>query len=378
MNEQGVDASLSAANPIDRAAASELPLEQAESKLLAEIMAEPREVDPKPRGLARTRRRTGRYLVLGGVATAALVLFFVISAGGGPGSRPAPAFGAELVRFADSSPLILIGAPGWHVEDVQAISAEEGEMTFVQGAIHQPPAAFLNWRGGSLADWIRDRAASAEISTSAPVFGTTARVFQYEGGSPGSRGVTALWEEGGRVFEFGSHVPDMAVFEERLASLEKVDATTWLSALPPSVVKAADRDAVFQEMLKGIPVPPGFDVATIPGSELTTDRYQLGATLTTAVACTWFQDWARARRNDDEKGVRTAIAAMATAKDWPILREMSKTGDQPSILEEYAAAMPSGSWYGRPLIGDFNLGFGCYHLGIQLWRNPELEYPAWE
>jgi hypothetical protein len=57
---------------------------------------------------------------------------------------------------------------------------------------------------------------------------------------------------------------------------------------------------------------------------------------------------------------------MATAKGWPILKEMTKEGDYPEVLIEFAAAMPSGDWYGRPLTRDLNSGLGCEALGVDL------------
>ena len=36
---------------------------------------------------------------------------------------------------------------------------------------------------------------------------------------------------------------------------------------------------------------------------------------------------------------------------------MEKQGGYPDVLYEYAAAMPSGEWYGRPLTGDVKGGF---------------------
>jgi hypothetical protein len=57
---------------------------------------------------------------------------------------------------------------------------------------------------------------------------------------------------------------------------------------------------------------------------------------------------------------------MATAKHWPILREMSRSGAYPEVLEDYAAAMRKGNWYGRPLEGVANEGLGCSSLGIKL------------
>ena len=64
--------------------------------------------------------------------------------------------------------------------------------------------------------------------------------------------------------------------------------------------------------------------------------------------------------------MREAIAAMRTAKDWPILAEMAKQGDYPEVLLAFVKAMPSGDWYGRPLEGDVDSGLGCPSLGVPL------------
>ena len=57
---------------------------------------------------------------------------------------------------------------------------------------------------------------------------------------------------------------------------------------------------------------------------------------------------------------------MATAKDWPILREMARSGAYPEVLEGYAKAMRTGTWYGRPLEHDADEGLGCSSLGINV------------
>jgi hypothetical protein len=80
----------------------------------------------------------------------------------------------------------------------------------------------------------------------------------------------------------------------------------------------------------------------------------------------WFQRWSAARASGDADGVREAIDAMATAKQWPILEEMANSGAYPEVLQRYADAMPDGFWYGRPLIGDVNTGLGCPALGVPL------------
>ena len=119
-------------------------------------------------------------------------------------------------------------------------------------------------------------------------------------------------------------------------------------------------------MLRGIPLPPGFTVADVPGQGLTNNRYQLGATVTGAVACTWLKQWSQARATGDGAKVKQAIDAMATAPSWPILKEMRSQGAYPEAVDDFAKAMPSGTWYGRPLEGDADSGLGCRYLGIPL------------
>ena len=108
---------------------------------------------------------------------------------------------------------------------------------------------------------------------------------------------------------------------------------------------------------------PGFDAARIRGARLVHDRYQLGAAVTGTIGCMWIADWNRARAAGDTAVVKRAIAAMATASRWPILREMARQGAWPQVLISYAHAMPRGTWFGRPLAADVNSGLGCREWG---------------
>jgi hypothetical protein len=300
------------------------------------------------------------------VALAVLVLFAgsmaVLSLGKSGEKAGGTVWAAELVRLAEASPLVMLDAPGWQVVYADEQSAAEGELRFR----HESGNAALHWRPGALSGWTRDRAASANISTTAPVLGTTAHVYQYEGGRPGHQDITALWRYDGRVLEFRADAADVGTFKVLLAALRRVDTDTWLAAMPASVVKTGDRATVVAGMLRGVAVPPGFDPSTIKGETLTKDRYQLGAAVAGTVACAWFKRWSDARRAGNEAGRRAAIAAMSTAKDWPILAEMAKSGAYPEVLLAFAEAMPTGNWYGRPLEGDVDSGLGCPNLGIPL------------
>jgi hypothetical protein len=314
------------------------------------------------------RRRRVFALAVATTAVALLALLSLRDDSAKPGSGTA--WAAAQVRFAEASPLVLLGAPGWRVEYGDEQSEQEGELHFQHGPAAQAPsgasAATLHWRGGGLGRWLRDRGASAARTTTAPVLGTTAHVYQYEGGRPGRRDITALFRYDGRVLEFRAGAANLDAFKVLLAALKGVDTDTWLSAMPASVVKTSDREVTVNQMLQGVAVPPGFDPNDIKGAELTKDHYQLGAAVTGTVACQWFKRWSDAREAGDRAKEREAIAAMATAKGWPILKEMAKEGAYPDVLMEFAAHMPSGGWYGRPLTGDVNSGLGCDSLGVDL------------
>jgi hypothetical protein len=368
---------LSDANPLTAERAAGLAVDEAQDELLAGLMAAGASPVTTP-PVRRPSRRRRRLLPRVGVAIAAVaaVLVVMLSLANGRGDRGSgTAWAAEQVRFAEASPLVLIGAPGWRVEYADEESQQEGELQFRLGPGAAPKQlseaadshyAALNWRGGGLRSWTKDRAAGAAVATTAPVLGTTAHVYQYEGGTPGHRDITALFRYDGRVLEFRAGAADVNAFKELLATLKRVDTDAWLSAMPASVVKTADHDSTVDQMLEGVTVPPGFDATDIKGAGLTKDRYQLGAAVTGTVACRWFKRWFDARQANDRVKEREAVAAMATAEHWPILKEMAKDGAYPDVLLDYARAMPSGRWYGRPLIGDVNQGLGCDTLGVDL------------
>jgi hypothetical protein len=372
---------ISAADPLPADVAERLKLSVAEDEMLERISAtnsRRHTVSLRRPGRARhAARAVGLVAAVTAVAVAALALI--------PSSRrgdsgPSPAFAAELVRFANASPLVLLEAPGWHVVYANEESRTYGQLEYIRGPatasgtpkgmVSRRPSTFagrsseLAWRSGPLSMWVHDRAASSSLHTTATVLGTTAQVFQYSG-THGYLAVSALWAYEGRVVEFGAPVRSMAQFKAELGALRRVDPNTWLRALPPSVIKTAARAATIHRMLAGIPLPPGFRVSQIRGRALIKDRYQLGAAVTGTVACMWFADWSHARANGDRRAVDKAVAAMATAPRWPILREMESKGDWPNILIGYARAMPRGRLYGRPLMRLVWGTLGCGQLGVK-------------
>jgi hypothetical protein len=387
MKTRGLETAIAKADPIDSDRLDRLDLEAMEAELLADLD------DEQPASLATvagvpSRRRPRRLaLAFGGVALAAVAALVVALLGGGA-DRPTRAYAAELVRFAESTPLLLLEGPGWRVQNANQYRSREGiegSMEFVTGktipyeSIHVvavgkrhgplkfpkaerasgmfPPAVRqrrveLSWRPGSLTEAVSNQHESlhphGERWVRLPVLGTTAEVdtraesYVNQGG-PGDREMVAFWREDGFVLELRAAVPDQASFEERLGWLTKVDSQTWLDAMPAKVVKAADHDAAVREMLQGIPVPGTFKPSRVPDEGLTTDRTQVGAKVTATVSCLWFRQWGEARRTGARGAELEAEKAMATSRHWRILREMKNEGSYlAESIWKLAAAMPSG------------------------------------
>jgi hypothetical protein len=357
-----------------------LPLRAADLELVTLITAIPVR---RSRRRRKTAPRRGRLaLVLAATAVAALALMLLPS--GDPSGGPPPAFAAPLLRFAGNSPLALLQLPGWHVVYADEQPGGAGEMHFVRGAADAEGnprgapyrnQASLVGRVASLTwepPWPAARHYLSGHQAAATGLGVTARRLVFEGGSRKAFDISAGFIVNDRVLWFRATVSSMAMFRAELRALTAVDTTTWLRAMPPSVVKSADSGETVRLMLKGIPLPPGFDAARIRGVRLIHDRYQLGAAVTGTVACMWIADWNRARAAGDTAAVRRTIDAMSTASRWPILNEMAREGAWPQVLISYARAMPSGTvtqdGIGRPLVDEVRSGLGCGEWGVSLGR----------
>lgn len=380
-----IDAALAAANPLPDRQANALALHSADVELIEEIIAIPVGAHPRARPPVRLRSRhflagsrgRGAVLALGLAAVIAVIAALLPSADGGDG--PSPAFGAALVRFANASPLALLQLPRWHVVYADEEVGGFGETDFVRGAagVNGTPqgasfqrerslvgrVASLTWQPLGTAGHKPALGGHQDAPTG---LGVTARQFVLEARGRGWRDISAFFAYRGRELRFRATVSSMAMFRSELHALTAVDTTTWLRAMPPSVVKGANSRATVDVMLKGIPLPPGFDAARIRGARLVHDRYQLGAAVTGTIACMWIADWNRARASGDTAMVKRAVAAMATAPRWPVLHQMARQGGWPQVLISFARAMPTGTLYGRPLIGQVAPGLGCGELGIDL------------
>jgi hypothetical protein len=364
-------------------------------------------VSPGGQGPAPRPRPARRFVLAAGIALLAAATAIVIVVGG-PSKTAPRAYGAELIRFAESTPLLLLEGSGWRVQDLQQYKSREGTAGVMEFITGKPipdesiritvgkngqvveegrmlPAAVrqrkveLSWRVGEL-----EFPVPVRHPIRLPVLGTTALVNTHAGrtvlktkagkqviepGRPGDRQMAAIWAEDDYVLELRAAVPDLAAFEERLGWLTKVDSQAWLEAMPATVVKAADHEAAVREMLRGIPLPDTFEPSRIPNEGLTTNRSQVASVVVSTVSCLWFRQWGKARRTGNRAAQLEAEKAMTTAPRWPTVRRMEKEGGSAETLLKLVKSMPSGVWQFGPhrwrLLPKAE-GLGCARLGIPL------------
>jgi hypothetical protein len=248
-----------------------------------------------------------------------------------------------------------VGEEGWEVTRADEFSVEEGEMTFARDGQELdikwvPPAEFAQ----TLSDPELHRLGTVRAADA------EARLFHYVDDATEH---VAVWLDSGYTVEVRGRAPDAKTFKRLLASLHEVDIHTWLSAMPTSVVTPVSQPGVVAGMLANVPLPHGFDAASISTTDAVRDRYQLGAQVAGAVACVWIDRWIAARRGGDEAVVREAVDAMATSTTWPVLQQMNEEGDYPEVVWGLAAAMRTDGTVpaGRPATVEqaYEQSLGC-------------------
>ena len=300
----------------------------------------------------RWRRRLFGFAAPAAAAVAAAVVAGITLSGGSGGQ----AWAAALVRVAEAAPRLLVSEPGWEITRADQFSVDYGELTLA----NDERKLEIKWLpAGKYEHAVATRVTEMEDLGTAPAAGAEARVFRY----PGTSDYVAVWRRDDYTVEARALAPDADAFRATLASLDEVDVDTWLSAMPASVVQPATQAEAADEMLAGIPLPPGFDRTAIATGNAVRDRYQLGAQVAGAVACAWIDRWVAARRAGDETRAREAVEAMATSSTWPVLEEMEDEGAYPQVVREYAAAMAGNGLVpgGKPLTvpSSYEMALGC-------------------
>lgn len=291
--------------------------------------------DPVPR---RARVPLGRRSLAVGLAAAcalgAAAWVGVERVGDGSGT----AWAAPLVRAAESSPRVLVAEDGWTIERVSEWTVGAGEIQQRRGGEDVQINWYLVPDGAARAT---PRGAEPGLSAVGPVdvLGRPVPVLRYDG----SDRYLVQWREG----RFDMTLDVTASGPDRLraiaGSLRATGVDAWLSAMPADAVRPDARPVMVAEMLRDVPLPEGFDTGALAAAGgRVTSRYDLGAEVAGAVSCEWIGRWVAARRSGDAPAAAAALAAMATSREWPVLREMQATGHYPEVLWDLADRMASG------------------------------------
>jgi hypothetical protein len=282
-------------------------------------------------GLRRVPRSGALVAGLCGAAVLALAFLLAGTPGGGGGH---PSFATAAIEVAEANPRLLITLPGWEVIDAGEFDPDEGEVTFSDGArtfgIRWYPARYYE-------SYLRDRAMVSAPKTS-ELLGRTATTVHY-----GRHEYATMLSPQGRVFvEVRGRLESRAEYDQVLRSLRAVDVEAWLEAMPPNVVRPEARAEAIGRMLRGVPLPPGFDRAGLEEEEAVLNHYQLAVTVAGAVSCGWVESWLSATESGDRAAAREAVDAMATAHGWPMMPTLIRGGGWSGNVWNAAAEIANG------------------------------------
>ena len=311
-------AAMAASNPVSVVALAaeigepEMVAAQARALELGRIPSQP--IPPGDRFAVEPARSRGVTfgLTFGFAAVFVFTALLLGSSLGGSGAGH-PEFAAAAIRVAEANPRLLLTDPDWKIVRADEFEPDEGELVFSNGENHFD----MHWYPASLYGvYLHDR---AEVSTSerGELLGQSATTVEY---SP-EEYATMLAPQGNVFIELRGRLGSRSAYEEILHSLQPVDVGTWLGAMPAATVRPQDRSPEVDRMLRGIPLPPGFDPAVLQSESSISDRSSLAVKVGNAVACGWVSSWIAARRSGDEPGAERAIEAIAGAPDWPIVLE---------------------------------------------------------
>ncbi|GAA0253920.1 hypothetical protein [Cryptosporangium japonicum] len=332
MTDDSLDRLIRDADPYRPAVGNRL--DGAAEELLEEIMSD------RPVRTIPTRRRL-LVPLLGAAAAAALVGVVALTGtdpaptGAQPGGTTSVTYSALALRAAEENPRLLIDEPGWTATYVSGFAEKEGSIRWSK----QGREIEFNWRPAQYYDSYHQDRASVSAAEPVTVAGRGGELYTYSANDFGvmlpPRGKFFVELRGG-----GSWT--RAAFGETLTHVVQVGVEQWLAALPPEVVTPDRIDARATEVLAGVPLPPGFDRASLADLG-TNDTYQFGAQVAARVGCGWIAEWERATKAGDAAATTRAADALRGSHGWKFLNDMNAAGDYPEVFWEIADQVVAGS-----------------------------------
>ena len=317
-------------------------LDGAKQTLLEEIMSEL----PPDRVVTPLRRRPALGRIAGAVAAAAAVTAILVGGSTMLRGHDAPpttadggGFSAGALQAAEKSPRLLIDEPGWKAVTVYGFAKKDGTISFQKDTLQLE----MNWYAADdYGSYHRDR---LEVSKpeAVKVDGWPADVFTYSS----SDFAVMLRPRDGSFVEMrtGSATTankwTRAKFDTTVSHVKRVDAATFLAALPPEIVTPDKVDDAAQKVLADVPLPPGFNSDELADLGVN-DQYQFGAEVTSKIGCGWIREWDRARKAGDHAAAKKAADAMAGSHQWKVLNDMNAAGDWPEVFWELSDKLAAG------------------------------------
>lgn len=324
-------------------------LDEAAQNLLEDIMSLPTlEPVAEPPG-RRPRARRGMVSGLAGAGVAATLLAGALAVSimkdDQPDGRPAnppvtsdatdlATYSAMVLKAAEENPRLLIDQPGWKATTVYGFAEKTGTIAFSNGGRQLE----MNWYPAAQYDgYHKDR---LHVSKPEPVQvdGWPADLFRY---SASDFAVMLRPRDGSFVELRTGGAWTRGEFDRVIADVVRVDARTWLAALPDEIVTPERVTERATTMLVDVPLPPGFDTSAL--NDLgTNDPYQFGAKVTSRIGCGWIAEWLRAKEAGDDAARQRAADALRSSHKWKVLHEMNDEGDWPEMFWETADKVAAG------------------------------------
>jgi hypothetical protein len=317
-------------------------------------------------------RRRWPALGLASLACAAVLAVVIVLSGGSidPVGRGAyPGFAEAAVKVAEANPRLLVTAPGWRVVQARSFKATDGILYFADGK----ERVYLDWMPAAYYPEVRakSRPRVGQVSA-ATVAGRAVTTIHQERGEGGAYFQTIFAPEGGVFVSLQGNFRTRGEWERLLASVRAVGVEEWLRAMPADILRPAAIAGELAKMLRGVPVPPGFDAAAAVGPTQLTNGFQAAKNLTQAVTCGWVEQWSAARRRGDAALAGEATDAMSGAAHWPVLLRMAreKGAGWPTSIETIARQMAAGH-LGRERTATMRGG----HAVAEGFQMPKGAYP---
>jgi hypothetical protein len=382
MTDVQLDVLVASISPVSDRTVAALSLGEAERELLEAILALPQTgpgplapadrrpsepgdgarvaMLPAPDGSA-PRHRHRRVLAALGVAAALLVAAVVWQRT--DADRPSDVVSQEADEPAGETadgpadgsndplredwPKLVIDRPGWAMASV-SVDGEQLDrvhINFTDGprriGVSWVPQESMAPDNGQIPESSRDELGPVQV------LGQEALLHQAH--DSGDYYMATWYPEDGHVMwasGFGFATSDE--FVELLSALRPVDPAAFYAARPADHIGPDDQPAIIDELVTGVPTPPGFEASppVVSNGGMGVTRVVLARAVVDSVICGWAKTWDSATDAGDAAGAQEAAAAMTMLAGWPAIdqREMSASivSSYRRQLSEAASEMTAG------------------------------------